>query len=112
MDGAGDFVVYGSGFAALSIPFTVVVPIILFILLATVYLLSSNRWYQWPWADLNALNATILYSTIDSKHFRDSGEQTWKRASSWPFHATNERSHVRPKYDRASRSYGWSISSE
>ena len=112
LDGAGDFVVYGNGIAALSVTFIVVIPIVLFVLLAIVYLFSTNRWYQWPWASLNALNATILYSTIDSKHFRDSDEPTWTRVSTSPFHATNERSHVRPRYDRASRSYGWSISSE
>lgn len=112
LDGVGDFVVYGNDFAALSIAFLVTVPVILVLLMVIVYLFSSNRWHIWPWADLNAMNATILYSTIDSKYFREPDEQTWTRASASPFHVGSEKSHVRPRYDRNSHSYSWITSSE
>jgi hypothetical protein len=96
----------------LSIAFLVTVPVILVLLMVIVYLFSSNRWHIWPWADLNAMNATILYSTIDSKYFREPDEQTWTRASASPFHVGSEKSHVRPRYDRNSHSYSWITSSE
>jgi len=108
IDGTGDFVVFGAGLAALSLSFLISVPLILFLLLLTVYFLHTNRFVHWPWGNLNAMNATILYSTIDSKNLKDEDEVAWKRSSLTPYHTANEQALVRPKYHKRDRSYGWS----
>jgi hypothetical protein len=107
-DGTGDFVVFGAGLAALSLSFLISVPLILLLLLLTVYFLQTNRFVHWPWGNLNAMNATILYSTIDSKNLKDDDEVAWKRSSMSPYHTVNEQALVRPKYHKRDRSYGWS----
>lgn len=108
IDGTGDFVVFGAGLSALSLSFLVSVPVVLLVLLMIVSFLHTNRFIHWPWGDLNAMNATILYSTIDSNNMRDEDEVAWKRSSSSPYHEVDEQALVRPKYYRRSRSYGWS----
>jgi hypothetical protein len=108
IDGTGDFVVFGAGLAALSLSFLISVPVVLLLLLLIVSFLHTNRFIHWPWEDLNAMNATILYSTIDSNNPRGEDEVAWKRSSSSPYHDLDEQALVRPKYHRTSRSYGWS----
>jgi hypothetical protein len=112
MDGTGDFVVYGAGFTALSLGFLIAVPIAVALLSSVVWFLGSNKWVHWSWGNLNAMDATILYSAIDSKNFRGDDEVTWKRLSSSPYHRKNETALVRPEYNRHDRSYGWASASD
>lgn len=107
IDGTRDFVVFGAGLVALSLSFLISVLVVLLLLLLIVSFLHTNRFIHWPWGDLNAMNAMILYSTIDSNNLRDEGEVAWKRSSSSPYHEADEQALVRPKYYRRSRSYGW-----
>jgi hypothetical protein len=111
IEGTGDFVVFGAGFSALSLSFLVSVPIILVMVFLIVYLLRTNRWVHWPWGEFNAMNATILYSAIDSKNFRGEEDVAWKRSSTSPYYPTKENALVRPTYHRGDRSYGWTSAS-
>jgi hypothetical protein len=110
LDGAGDFIVLGSAFAALSLKFLITVPMVMATLFTLVQLLLSNKFFHWPWSNLNALNATILYSVIDSQNFGDNDE--WKRSSTSPYSEVDRAALVRPKYHREFRSYGWSSVAE
>jgi hypothetical protein len=115
LPGAGDFVVWGSnadGFVALSLSCLIAVPVCLVFIFAIVSIITTNRYYPWPWGDLSAMNATILYTHVDHEHYQpDSG--TWKRNSAIPYHEeTNKKAFVRPTYHRRDRSYGWNSVSE
>ena len=70
-NGAADFVIYGSGFAALRINFVVVVPVITVVLWLTLYLLTDSPCFPLPWAYVSALKASVLYSVVDVETFQD-----------------------------------------
>jgi len=88
-----------------------VFPVILALLFLLVFLLSDNPFIALPWGYVNALKASVLYSTIDTSNFKPEAEQEnvkWTRGSS-PYYENDEAAHVRPRYDRGSRSFSWNL---
>jgi len=105
-DGVADFVIYGSGFAALRINFLVVVPVITVVLWLAVYLLTDNPCFPLPWAYVNALKAPVLYSAVDVETFQNDGGSKWRRTSQAPYYEEKDKpAHVRPKYDKGTFSW-------
>ncbi len=86
----------------------IAVPTILVGLLVLVFFLGDGGPIPWPWHYVHALKASVLYSTIDTKSFKAELEDAeWKRSTS-PYSQKDKQAHVRPEYDRKSRSYSWS----
>ena len=107
-DGVADFVIYGSGFAALRINFLVVIPVITAVLWLAVYLLTDNPCFPLPWAYVNALKAPVLYSAVDVESFQDDRGSKWKRTSQTPYYEEkNEPAHVRPEFNKEHRTFSW-----
>jgi len=106
-DGVADFVIYGSGFAALSVKVLTIIPVITVFLFISVYLLTDNPFKPLPWAYVNALKAPVLYSSLDNETFQvDSGDK-WKRRSATPHYTEKKQlALVRPKYERGTFSWG------
>jgi hypothetical protein len=83
--------------------------VILALLFLLVFLLGDNPFFELPWSYVNALKASVLYSTIDTRNFRPETEQEkleWTRSAS-PYHENDGPASVRPGYDRGSKSYIW-----
>lgn len=108
-DGVADFVIYGNGFAALSVKFLIIIPVITVFLFVSVSLLTDNPFKPLPWAYVNALKAPVLYSTLDNETFKaDSGDK-WQRRSATPHYTEKEQlAAVRPKYE--GRAFSWESS--
>jgi hypothetical protein len=108
LPGAGDFVIYDSGVSALSIPLLIAVPLILTVLLGIIFLTTSLLCYAPPLGNVDALKATILYSSLDLEDQKDD----WVRKSSTPFWSevgggTECNAYVQPIYNRESRTLSW-----
>jgi hypothetical protein len=120
LPGAGDFVISNAAFATLSIKFMIVVPCVLAGLFLLRYILSGNTFIHLPWEDVNALKASVLYSSIDTAEFKspqpedyemgkfeeDEDREAWKRSLN-PYVKSDGRAHVRPHFHRKSGSYSW-----
>lgn len=106
-DGVADFVIYGSGFAALRIDFLIVIPVITAVLWLAVFLLTDNPCFPLPWAYVNALKAPVLYSAVDVGTFKDDRGSKWKRTSQTPYYEKEELAHVRPTFDKEHRTFSW-----
>ncbi|OCL08180.1 hypothetical protein AOQ84DRAFT_439761 [Glonium stellatum] len=107
--GVADFVIYGSGFAALSVLVLIIIPTVTVLLWLVVYLLRDNQFFPLPWAYVNALKAQVLYSAVDMETFRDDdGASKWKRTSQAPYYEEkNQLAVVRPTYNPDSRMLSW-----
>jgi hypothetical protein len=106
-DGVADFVIYGSGFAALSVKVLIIIPVITVLLFVSVSLLTDNPFKPFPWAYVNALKAPVLYSSLDNETFKVDSSDKWKRRSATPHYSEkNQLALVRPKYDRGTFSWG------
>lgn len=105
-DGAADFVLYGSGFAALRVKFLIIVPVIAFVLWLLVYLLTDNPCVVLPWAYVNALKAPVLYTAVDTETFRDDNASKWDRTSQAPHYPEKKApASVRPAHH--GRTFSW-----
>ena len=105
--GVEDFVIYGSGFAALSVKVLIIIPIITVVLFFSVSLLTDNPFYTLPWGYVNALKAPVLYSALDHEGFKEITGDKWKRASTTPHYPEKDQpALVRPKLEGRFLSWG------
>lgn len=105
-DGVADFVIYGSGFAALSVKVLIIIPVLTVFLFLSVYMLTDNPFKPLPWAYVNALKAPVLYSSLDNETFKVDSSDKWKRRSATPHYTEkNQLALVRPKYERGAFSW-------
>jgi hypothetical protein len=110
-DGVADFVIYGSGFAALSVKVLIIIPVITAFLWVTVNMLTDNPFKPLPWAYVNALKAPVLYSAVDIETFKADSSHGWKRKSTTPHYQDKDApSHVRPTFERGA--FSWSRSGD
>jgi hypothetical protein len=112
LPGLADFVIYSPDVSALSIPMLIVVPIIAAVLLGLVFLLTTGfPCYAPPWGYVNALKASIVYSSLDSH--QDPVQDNWVRKGATPFYKTDgegkteHEAKVRPKFNRGTRALSW-----
>lgn len=109
LPGAGDFIINGSDFAALSILVLIVVPILTVLLWATAFVLTGD-FLPLPWMYINALKAPVLYSALDVHSSETEENSQWKRTST-PYHEDRGALvQVRPTYDKRSRTLSWASS--
>ncbi|KAF4627479.1 hypothetical protein G7Y89_g10680 [Cudoniella acicularis] len=114
LPGTDNFVIYTTDVSALSIPMLITVPLIAFLLLGLVFLLTTSfPCYAWSWGYVEALKAAVLYSALDSE---DGRNDNWDRTTATPFYKGGKGeggkikeapAHVRPKFDRTRRTLSW-----
>lgn len=109
--GAGDFVIFNSAYAALSVRVLIVVPTILALLFVLVLILSDSTPIRMPWGYVNSLRASVLYTAVDTEHYRP-GAGDWEGGVN-PYMAKDEPAHVRPDLKPTKRgSYSWKHTNE
>lgn len=112
LPGTESFVIHTSDASALSIAMLISVPIVAFLLLGLVFLLTTSLpCYALPWGYVDALRAAVLYSALD---LEDGTTDNWDRSTPTPFYkgekgegGKRHEAHVRPIYDRAKRTLSW-----
>jgi hypothetical protein len=106
-EGVSDFVIYGSDVAALDLTLLTLIPVLALALFVCVNWLTDNPIKPLPWAYVNALKASVLYSSLDEGTFDDLSNGRWKRKSQTPHYTEKkELALMRPKYERGIYSWG------
>jgi hypothetical protein len=87
----------------------VLIPVLSLVLILAVNWLTENPFKPLPWAYVNALKASVLYSSLDEGTFDQLSNGKWKRKSQTPhFTERKDLALVRPKYERGV--YSWASS--
>jgi hypothetical protein len=104
LPGVAEFVVWSTDVQALSVRSIIIIPVVTFVLFVAVSLLTN----QTSWHQLQAFNATVLYSCLHEE-IANRPEFEWKREGDTPYinQGDVEQGAIRPVYNRHSRTLSW-----